>query len=228
MGTWPVVKDGESGENVRTVQYLLNQHGATLVTDGDFGALTKAAVEQFQGPHGLTSDGEVGDHTWPALIVEVTSGSTGAAVSAVQSQLKSRIGAVTVNGDFGPETNDFVRNFQRDLSLTVDGIVGAHTWNALVTGGLGTTGAEAAAQAVFAAWAEGDHGEAAKNANQQAVQQLFTRTWSASDGWAFDGCGGAAGSVYCRWTRPGGELVLRANNNTGTPFFFVVEATFQP
>ena len=228
MATWPVVRNGDSGENVRTVQYLLNEHGATLIVDGDFGPLTTTAVEQFQGPHGLVSDGVVGDDTWPALIVEVASGATGAAVSAIQSQLNARIERVAVNGDFGPETDGLIRNFQGDLGLAVDGIVGPHTWDALVSGGLGSTGAAAAAQAVFAAWSSGDAVEAGKNADPQALQQLFARTWSASDGWSFDSCGGAAGSVYCRWARPGGELVLRANDNTGTPFFFVVEASFQP
>jgi peptidoglycan hydrolase-like protein with peptidoglycan-binding domain len=228
MAMWPVVKDGDEGENVRSVQYLLNQQGAALTTDGTFGPLTKVAVEQFQGPHGLRSDGEVGNQTWPILIVKVASGSSGAAVSAVQSQLSSRIGDMIINGDFGPETDSFVRSFQGDLGLDADGIVGAHTWNALVSGGLGTTGAAAAAQAVFTAWAEGDQTEAAKNAGAHAVQQLFARTWSANDGWTFESCGAAAGSVYCRWRRPGNELVLRTNDNTGTPFFFVIEATFQP
>lgn len=137
MVTWPVVEEGGSGENVRTVQYLLNQNGATLTVDGDFGPLTKTAVEQFQGPHGLVSDGKVATDTWSALIVDVASGSIGAAVSAVQSQLNSRIGGPTVDGDFGPETDGLVRNFQTDRGLTVDGIVGPETWNALVSAGLG-------------------------------------------------------------------------------------------
>ncbi len=228
MATWPVVEEGDSGENVRTVQYLLNQHGAALTVDGDFGPLTKAAVEQFQGPHGLASDGEVGPDTWTPLIFAVASGSVGAAVSAVQSQLNSRIGGVTINGDFGSDTDDLVHNFQSHLGLTVDGIVGPHTWQALVSGGLGCTNAAAAAQAVFAGWTQGDATEAGHNAEPSAVQQLFARTWAPGDGWAFDSCGGAAGSVYCRWTKPGGELVLRVNDNTGTPFYFVVGATFQP
>ncbi len=37
----------------------------------------------------------------------------------------------TIDGVFGPRTEDAVRNFQRAMNLTVDGIVGSRTWAAL-------------------------------------------------------------------------------------------------
>jgi peptidoglycan hydrolase-like protein with peptidoglycan-binding domain len=36
-----------------------------------------------------------------------------------------------LDGDFGPETDGFVRQFQQDNGLVVDGIVGPQTWGAL-------------------------------------------------------------------------------------------------
>jgi peptidoglycan hydrolase-like protein with peptidoglycan-binding domain len=40
-----------------------------------------------------------------------------------------------VDGIFGPSTEAAVKNFQHDKGLTVDGIVGPHTWAALPDGG---------------------------------------------------------------------------------------------
>ena len=129
---WPIEQQGSTGENVRSIQYLLNDHGATLTVDGDFGPKTAAAVRAFQTSHKLTVDGIVGNQTWTALIVEVSTGSTGDAVRAVQSQIHSRSGWLTIDGIFGPETESAVRFFQGDIGLSVDGIVGPNTWNALV------------------------------------------------------------------------------------------------
>jgi peptidoglycan hydrolase-like protein with peptidoglycan-binding domain len=199
-----------------------------VTVDGVFGPLTRAAVQSFQTAHGLASDGIVGNATWPALIIQVAQGSTGDAVRAVQSQVAARIGTFAVDGIFGPNTDDVVRHFQGDLGLTVDGIVGPQTWNALVNSALGSTDAADAAQALFSAWTHGDQVAARKNATPDAVAALFARTWSPSDGWTFAGCEGAAGHVFCTWTRPGGRLVLRANNNAGAPFFFVDAVTFEP
>jgi peptidoglycan hydrolase-like protein with peptidoglycan-binding domain len=100
--------------------------------DGDFGPLTKAAVEAFQSSRGLGVDGRVGLQTWPQLIIQVQRGSNGDAVRAVQSQIHSRgdgTAQITIDGIFGPVTNDNVRAFQTLLGLSVDGIVGPQTWN---------------------------------------------------------------------------------------------------
>jgi hypothetical protein len=225
---WPREREGSSGENVRSVQYLLDADGATLTVDGNFGPATKSAVESFQTGHGLVVDGIVGDQTWPALIIEVSSGSSGDAVRAVQSQIHSRSDWLTVDGSFGPETESAVRFFQGDIGLTVDGIVGPHTWNALVSGYLLDQGGQSAAAATFHAWEHNDRPAASKQATPAAVNDLFTRTWHASDGWVFDHCEGAAGHFYCTWNRPGGKLVLGGNDNTGAPFYFVDGVTFEP
>jgi N-acetylmuramoyl-L-alanine amidase/Putative peptidoglycan binding domain len=130
---WPLVRQGDSGERVRSVQYLLRQFGRTEVTpDGIFGPITDTAVRAFQSSRGLTVDGMVGSETWPALIVTVRNGSVGEAVRGVQSQLRSRGYSITVDGIFGSQTETAVRSFQSSRGLTVDGIVGPITWKYLV------------------------------------------------------------------------------------------------
>jgi peptidoglycan hydrolase-like protein with peptidoglycan-binding domain len=142
--TRPVIREGASGESVRTIQYLLRQHGATLTVDGDFGPRTLAAVQSFQQQKGLVVDGIVGPRTFEALFVTVQQGSMGDAVRAVQSQLAAREMVVTVDGDFGPQTAAAVRAFQQQAGLVVDGIVGPLTWGALVGQGSGQGQAPAA------------------------------------------------------------------------------------
>lgn len=51
----------------KAVQDALRAAGAELVPDGDFGAITEAAVRRFQAAHGLQPDGEVGTLTAQAL-----------------------------------------------------------------------------------------------------------------------------------------------------------------
>ncbi|WP_345776678.1 peptidoglycan-binding protein [Xanthomonas fragariae] len=64
---------GESGQSIKQLQSQLAQlcaagrDGRPLQADGDFGANTKHAVEQFQREHGLHVDGVVGRQTHAAL-----------------------------------------------------------------------------------------------------------------------------------------------------------------
>ena len=65
----PVLRNGASGEAVRTLQMLLNCNGySSGITDGDFGPNTEAAVKAFQKSKGLTQDGIVGKATWTAIL----------------------------------------------------------------------------------------------------------------------------------------------------------------
>ncbi|WP_420718456.1 GH25 family lysozyme [Streptomyces sp. H51] len=130
---WPTVKKGASGQTVKTIQYLLNAHGAALTVDGAFGTNTYNAVVAFQSANGLDADGVVGPLTWAALVVTVQKGSSGPAVSAVQSELNASGASLTVDGSFGTNTYNAVVAFQSAKGLTADGIVGPLTWRALVT-----------------------------------------------------------------------------------------------
>jgi peptidoglycan hydrolase-like protein with peptidoglycan-binding domain len=143
---WPVLSQGSNSVwppvTVKSLQYLLNAHGAKLAVDGRFGPLTKAAVIAYQKAHGLPATGMVNTGTWRSLIVTVRQGSVGPAVRAVQDQINFRNNknghTLNVDGIFGPKTTAAVRAFQQGMSaeipgFTVDGVVGPRTWQALVT-----------------------------------------------------------------------------------------------
>jgi peptidoglycan hydrolase-like protein with peptidoglycan-binding domain len=130
---WPIVKSGNSGPEVRALQHLLKEHGFDLTTDGIFGPITMNQVKAFQTANGLTSDGIVGAQTWPQLIVQVQQGTHGQAVRGVQALLSEKYSyGIAVDGDFGPATNNAVRDFQDKNGLAVDGIVGPQTWRMLL------------------------------------------------------------------------------------------------
>jgi hypothetical protein len=140
---WPVLRRGDEGEPVQSVQYLLRAHGHRLTVDGIFGRHTKAAVRAFQRARGLTVDGVVGQQSWQGLIITVRRGSTGEAVRAVQDQARfhnlsgDTVRGLAIDGIFGPRTEKFVHHFQQalhqdDPDVAVDGIVGPITWNYLV------------------------------------------------------------------------------------------------
>src|SRR5947209_19362121 len=100
------MRRGQSGENVRTVQYLLQAASYTLTAAGIFGSGTEGVVRTFQASRGLAADGIVDYQTWEALIITVSYGSSGPAVSAVQSQLVSKGYSLTVDGSFGTQTQN--------------------------------------------------------------------------------------------------------------------------
>ena len=77
---------GSSGDDVKTLQELLNQNGYSLDVDGRFGPKTRAAVEDYQTKNNLKVDGIVGTNTWGALTnsTNSTGGSTTQAGAATQ------------------------------------------------------------------------------------------------------------------------------------------------
>ncbi|OKH28313.1 hypothetical protein NIES2101_43650 [Calothrix sp. HK-06] len=59
-------------------------------------------------------------------------GAQGDDVKHLQQDLNLlKYGLLTVDGDFGTKTETAVKHFQSNNKLTVDGIVGAQTWQAL-------------------------------------------------------------------------------------------------
>jgi hypothetical protein len=227
--TWPLLTVNSTGEDVRSVQYLVTAHGHPTTVDGTFGPLTKAAIVAFQASRGLTADGAVGQQTWPQLILQVSQGSHGDQARAVQSQIHSRgEGAViAVDGVFGPEAADAVAGFQQLLGLNVDQIVGPQTWNSLVNGYLTAPDPTTAAQRTFAAWAQHSQPGARKNATPTAVAQLFSQSFSPAEGWNFEGSQGAAGHTFASWRRSNGtELRIGVENAVVGPFYAADEIQF--
>lgn len=64
------VSYGSTGDDVKTLQTLLNQKGYSLDVDGIYGKKTQAAVKDYQGKNSLTVDGIAGTQTWGKLTAE--------------------------------------------------------------------------------------------------------------------------------------------------------------
>ena len=146
------MKLGSTGSDVRALQQNLTTLGFYYgdVT-GHYGTMTQAAVQKFQKSRGLTQDGVAGSKTVVAIASAIKSsggsvadstvsgvasslreGDTGAAVTELQTMLKSLeyyYGEIT--GHYGSLTKKAVRSFQDDEDLTVDGIAGVNTINKL-------------------------------------------------------------------------------------------------
>ncbi|MGD1804219.1 peptidoglycan-binding domain-containing protein [Dapis sp. BLCC M126] len=138
--TRPTLSLNSTGEDVKYLQTVLNGTVAdnSLVVDGIFGNLTKAAVIAFQKRYGLTADGIVGPKTWGLIDTgkiartTISLGSRGEGVEYLQRRLNGiRAASLVVDGIFGPATQEAVKNFQKSSGLTVDGIVGPKTWEQL-------------------------------------------------------------------------------------------------
>lgn len=127
---WPLVRRSSAyAKNAEVVQYLLRSRGYSLSVDGYFGPATESTVKAFQRGQGLVQDGVVGENTWTALVRNVSEGSQGDAVRAVQALLN-----LSEDGIFGPQTRSAVLSFQGSRGLSQDGVVGPSTWAALVGG----------------------------------------------------------------------------------------------
>jgi len=111
-----------------------------VAQDGAWGPITQGAVLAFQHSHNLTADGIVGPQTWGAMNASpkppsptptnrpaLAQGATGDAVRVLQQ----RLGALVVDGQFGPATANRLRQWQGQHGLAADGVCGPLTWAAL-------------------------------------------------------------------------------------------------
>ncbi|MDK0523387.1 peptidoglycan-binding protein [Streptomyces sp. ML-6] len=131
---WPTLRASAKGTSVTALQHLLNSRGQSLAVDGSFGPATTAGVKAFQKAQRLTVDGVVGVGTWSRLVTTLREGAKGPAVKAAQTLLKARGQAVAVDGAFTAAVTAKVKAFQKSAGLTADGVVGARTWAALLSG----------------------------------------------------------------------------------------------
>ncbi|WP_458206916.1 peptidoglycan hydrolase [Haladaptatus sp. NG-SE-30] len=134
--SWPTYSYGDQEEAVYSIQYLLEEHGHALnYHDGIYGSEVQNAVESFQSNHGLAVDGIVGPNTWGELYVTVWDANNDPWWATYGAQHHLRYGqgySIAVDGYYGPETENAVRDFQSNADITVDGIIGHDTWQALM------------------------------------------------------------------------------------------------
>lgn len=137
-----------------------NPNIPTLTADASFGPATADAVSAFQREYGLPVTGVVDEPTWDAIYnvylslvasvplqyregrvvpfpgTTLLRGSSGESVVLLQEYLNyiaqtyTEIPTVTVDGVFGPATENAVRTFQNTFGLTgPEGVVGAGLWD---------------------------------------------------------------------------------------------------
>lgn len=148
---------GATGDKVREIQRIVG-----VEQDGVYGPQTQAAVAVWQRNLNIGADGIWGPQTEQAThdlfvflanlpaVQEVNpanaffealndarqqvlrQGSTGGAVKIMQLAVNAKGFALVGDGIFGPATDNAVKAFQSSRGLTVDGIVGPMTWDALL------------------------------------------------------------------------------------------------
>ena len=142
----PTIQLGSTGKAVKEAQEALLARGYQVGppgADGIFGLHTHRSVLNYQYDRSagefaayswpLVVDGIVGPQTWGRLSPDtIKKGSKGAGVRLAQTILKNSgyppWDPGPIDGDFGPQTELAVTNFQNDIGLTADGIVGPKTW----------------------------------------------------------------------------------------------------
>ncbi len=154
-----ILRDGDTGSDVRQLQSWLNYLGYRVASSAVFGSITLGAVRRFQASRQLVVDGVVGPITasavqaavalrqrklkgqsssgdgdgGPVFTRNLSSGDSGNDVKTLQTWLTDVGLQVGVSGVFGPVTEEQVRAFQSASQLTVDGVVGPLTAAALLS-----------------------------------------------------------------------------------------------
>lgn len=140
------IRRGERSAAVQDLQARIQRVGyeiALAELGGAFGASTERAVRAFQQDRGVRVDGIVGEVTWGELVE--SSWSLGDRILRLQDplmrgddvrDLQSRLNALGFpagkhDGLFGSQTVAALREMQRNLGVTEDGIVGHETVRAL-------------------------------------------------------------------------------------------------
>ena len=145
---------GDSGDDVRSVQYRLKTLGyLTGTADGQYGTATAAAMKAFQQMNGLTASGDGNMATYAKLFSDgaftaegvkegaaspgyttLKLGYTGTAVIRLQQALAKYDYKVSVTGTYDDATYQAVQSFQAINGLSVDGVAGKNTQTKLYSG----------------------------------------------------------------------------------------------
>jgi peptidoglycan hydrolase-like protein with peptidoglycan-binding domain len=132
-----IIELGSTGPAVEYVQQHLNRFlPRDIDVDGEFGDITKAALQKWQANRRLPASGRVGPNTWYMLAAPRVSssfrlvrGAQGERVKQLKRALNRFGNQLDVNNpNFGPTTEDVVKAWQRHRGQRVDGVVDFLTW----------------------------------------------------------------------------------------------------
>ncbi|MFD0685209.1 peptidoglycan-binding domain-containing protein [Actinomadura fibrosa] len=135
---WPVLRQGQTSENVRALQWFLSCEGYEQPAPSHYGPKTTANVHAFQLRF-LTwgRDGNVGAYTWRALLGDIPStgyGQRGDCVKGLQVLLnKWRYNDdLPISGYHGSRTKAKLVRFQGAHGLPANGVVDLRTYQKLI------------------------------------------------------------------------------------------------
>lgn len=206
---------GSIGSDVQALQQALIDAGITVRggADGVFGTATKAAVEQYQGAHGLSVSGIVDEATATALasagaaastnsaLIGLKAGSLGNTVKQLQQALIDA--GITVRGGadgiFGPATSAALKEFQTGQGLPATGSVDEATATALAAP------APAAAKQPGTTDGFAQYGE--KGVRVLALQEALVKAGITLRGGVDGSFGGATSSAVMEFQRQRGLTV---------------------
>ena len=145
LPTYPVLRPGDRGRSVRTLQCALNDVGVgPVVVDGRYGPQTKAAVKEivdgFEGRPARPY--RINNGLWVLLFGRqlpdgrLAVGAHGRVVKVLQRALRAAGATLVVDGDFGPQTEEAVRIYQRANHVRPSGVVNRRTRFFLTMGGV--------------------------------------------------------------------------------------------
>jgi peptidoglycan hydrolase-like protein with peptidoglycan-binding domain len=146
LPSYPILKPGDRTQAVRTLQCSLNDVGVgPVVVDGFYGPQTKAAVKKitdgFEGdaPHPY----RINNGMWTLLFgvqlpdSNLAIGAHGPAVTILQRALRAAGATIAVDGNFGAQTEQVVKAYQKELHIRpANGVVNENTRFMLGQGGV--------------------------------------------------------------------------------------------
>lgn len=132
-----------NNKTVEELQRRLVAAGYETGVDGHFGGGTKRVVQRMQADYGFKADGVVGKDAasalstataWQAVVsgkLRLKLGVKGPAVTRLQALLTKAGNGVATTGEFGPTTEEKVKEFQKANEIEVTAEVGPTTAKAL-------------------------------------------------------------------------------------------------
>jgi len=128
---------GQQGEHIKDLQRNLNSLGYSVDIDGGYGPITTSLIRDFQTKRNIDIDGNCGPQTQAEIAAALSEGwiqtprrygASGNYIYQFQQELYS-LGytSISIDGNFGPQTLEILKDYQRQRGLEVDGAGGPMT-----------------------------------------------------------------------------------------------------